>query len=73
MLYQEDDPYLDYEWLTADYMLTPFKKAREKILGRVKGSESPYFQEPQFSEEDQVVRERFSKQLLESIIQRTCH
>ena len=73
MLYQEDDPYLDDEWLTTDYRLTHFKKAREKIVGRVKGSESPYFQEPQFSEEDQVVRERFSKQLLESIIQRTCH
>ena len=37
MLYQEDDPDLDYEWLTAYEQLKSFRKARDKILGRVKG------------------------------------
>ena len=40
MLDQEDDPELDYECLTADEKLTPFKKTREKIVGRVNGAES---------------------------------
>ena len=57
MLDQEDDPELDCEWLTADEQLTRFIKAREKILGRVKGSESPSLQRHQSSEEDIVVRE----------------
>ena len=35
MLDQEDDPELDYEWLTADEQLTRFSKAREQIVGRV--------------------------------------
>ena len=39
MLYQEDDLELDDEWLTADEQLSRFSKSREKILGRVKGSE----------------------------------
>ena len=38
MLDQEDDPELDDEWLTAYEQLTRFSKAREKIVGRVKGS-----------------------------------
>ena len=38
MLYHEYDPDLDDEWLTADEQLTCFSKAREKIVGRVKGS-----------------------------------
>ena len=58
MLVQEDDPELDDEWLTANEQLTRFSKAREKIVGRVKGTESPSFQGPQLSEEDLVVRER---------------
>ena len=29
MLYQEDDPELDYEWLTEDVQVTHFSKARE--------------------------------------------
>ena len=37
MLYQEDDPELDDEWLTVDEQLTRFRKAREQIVGRVKG------------------------------------
>ena len=41
MLYQEDDPELDNEWLTANEQLTHFIKAREKIVGRFKGSELP--------------------------------
>ena len=49
---------MDDEWLTADNKLTGFRKARERIVGRVKGSESPYIQGPQSSEEDLVVRER---------------
>ena len=50
VLYQEDDPELDDAWLTADEQLTQFSKAREQILGRIKGSESPYVQGPQSSE-----------------------
>ena len=44
--------------MTADEKLTRFSKAREQIVGRVKGAESPYVQGPQYSEEDLVVRER---------------
>ena len=58
MLDQEDDPELDDEWLTADEQLTRFSKAREKIVGRVKGTESPSVQGPQSSEEDLVVWKR---------------
>ena len=57
MLDQEDDPELDYEWLTANERLTRFRKARDQIVGRVKGSESKSVQGPQSSEEDLVVRE----------------
>ena len=46
MLDQEDDPELDDEWLTADEQLTQFRKAKEKIVGRFKGTESPSFQGP---------------------------
>ena len=52
MLYQEDDPELDDEWLTTDDQLTNFSKAREKNVGRVKGSESLSDQVPQSSSED---------------------
>ena len=55
---QKYDPELDDEWLTADEQSTHFRKAREKIVGRVKGAESPSVQGPQSSEEDLVVRER---------------
>ena len=58
MLDQEDDPELDYEWLTADEKLTRFSKAREQVVGRVKVIESPSVQVPQSSDEDLVVRER---------------
>ena len=58
MLDQEDDPELDDEWLTSDERLTGFSKARVKILGRVRGSESPSVQETQSSEEELFVRER---------------
>ena len=44
MLDQEDYPELDDEWLTANERLTRFIKAREKIVGRVKGSDSPFVQ-----------------------------
>ena len=37
ILDQEDDPELDDVWLTADEQLTHFRKAREKIVRRVKG------------------------------------
>ena len=57
MLNQEDDPDLDDEWLTADDQLTRFSKAREKIVGKVKGAESPSVQGPQSSKEDLVVKE----------------
>ena len=58
VLDQEDDPELDDEWLTADEQLTRFRKAREKIVGRVKRIESTSVQGPQSSEEDLVVWER---------------
>ena len=58
MLDKEDDTELDDEWLNADEELTRFRKARDQIVGRVKGSESTYVQGPQSSEEDLVVRER---------------
>ena len=38
MLNQEDDPDLDYEWLTAYEQLTRFSKAREQIVVRFKGT-----------------------------------
>ena len=38
ILDQEYDPELDDEWLIADEQLTRFSKAREKIVGRVKGT-----------------------------------
>ena len=58
MPYQEDDQELDDELLNFDERLTRFRKARERIFGRVKLSELPYFQVPQYSEEDLSVRER---------------
>ena len=58
MLDQEDDPELDDEWLTDNHQLTRFSKSREKIVGRVKGTESPYVKGPQSSDGDLVVRER---------------
>ena len=58
MLDQEDDPELYDEWLTDDEQLTHFRKAREKIVGRVKGTELSSVQGPQYYEEDLVVRER---------------
>ena len=60
VLDQEDDTELDDEWLTADEKLTCFSKAREKIVGRFKGSESTFVQGPQ-SEEDLVVMERVTR------------
>ena len=44
--------------MTTDEQLTRFEKAREKIVGRVKGLESQSVQVTQSSEEDLVVRER---------------
>ena len=70
MLDQEDDPYLYDEWLTSDERLTRFIKAREKILGRVKGSESPSVQGTQSSEEDLVLRGRVpSRTYIPSVIE----
>ena len=56
MLDQEDDPELYDEWLTDNEKLTRFIKARDQILGRVKGTEFPSVQVPQSSEEYLVVR-----------------
>ena len=58
MLDQEDDPELDDEWFTANEQLTRFSKAREQIVGRVKGTKSPSVQGFQSTEEDLVVMER---------------
>ena len=44
--------------MTANDQLTRFSKAREKIVGRVKRSESPSIKGPQYSKEDLVVREK---------------
>ena len=48
MLDKEDYPELDDEWLTANEQLKRFRKAREQIVGRVKGTESPSVQGPQY-------------------------
>ena len=58
MLDKEEYPELDDELLTSNEKLTRFSKARDKIVGRVKGSELPSIQGPQYFEEDIVVRER---------------
>ena len=62
MLYQENDPELDNGWLTADEQLTCFRKAIEKIIGRVKEAESPSVQGIQYYEEDLVMRGGVSNQ-----------
>ena len=49
MLDQEYDSDFDDEWLTADEQLKRFRKSREQIVGRVKGTESPYVQGSQSS------------------------
>ena len=60
MLDQENYPYFYDKWLTADEWLKCFRTAKERIVGRVKISESPYFQGLKSSEEDLVVWERDS-------------
>ena len=42
---------LDDDWLTTNEQFVRFRKARENILGRVKGAESPYAQGTQYYEE----------------------
>ena len=44
MLYQNNNPELDDGWLTTYEGLTHFIKAREKIVGRVKGAELIFVQ-----------------------------
>ena len=56
MLDQEYDPELDHKWLTDNKQLTRFSKSREQTVGRVKVTESPSVQGPQFYEEDLYVR-----------------
>ena len=46
--------------MTDDERLTSFRKYIENIVGRVKGAESPSVQGPQYSEEELVVRGRFT-------------
>ena len=59
MFDQEDDSELnDDEWLTEDERLTRFRKTRDKIVGRVKVSESPYVQGPKYSDKYLEVRDR---------------
>ena len=38
ILYQEDDPDLDYKWLTDNDWLTCFIKDSEQVIGRFKWS-----------------------------------
>ena len=68
MLDQEDDPELDYEWLTGNERLISFIKPREKIVGRVKGEELPSVQGPQYYEEDLFVRERVTKRTMRTSV-----
>ena len=49
MLKQEDDTELNDDCLADDEHLIRFIKARERIVGRVKGVESPSFQGTQSS------------------------
>ena len=44
VMLEQEDPDLDDEWLTSNEQLTRFSKAREQIVGKVKGSESPSVQ-----------------------------
>ena len=44
MLNKENDPQFDDEWLNANEQLARFIKAREQIVGMVKGAESPSVQ-----------------------------
>ena len=56
---------LDDRWLIADERLTLFfSKAREMIVGRVRGEESPYVQGTQYSEEDLVVWKKTPRGLI---------
>ena len=48
---QKDDTDLDDEWLTANEQLTCFSKAREKVVGKIIGTELPYVQGHQSSDE----------------------
>ena len=61
MLDKEDEPEFDDEWLNSDERLTCFNKHRERIVGSIKGSESPSVQGPHSSEEDLVLSERVSR------------
>ena len=58
MSYQEDDPDMYYKWLTGYGRSTRFRRSREKIVRRAKGSESTYVQGPKYSEGVLVVRDR---------------
>ena len=58
MLDQEDDTELDDDWLTDYEQLPNFSKVRQKIVGKVKGSELPSVQRTQSYEEELVVRVR---------------
>ena len=57
MLYQENDPELYDRLLTTDGRLTRFRKVRDRIVGRVKGSDSPCVKGTQYYEKDLVVWE----------------
>ena len=48
MLYQEDNKDLDGDCLTDDERLACFSIDRERILGRVKGLETPYVKGTQY-------------------------
>ena len=56
MLDQEYYPEFYCEWLFSNERLTHFRKSREKIVGRIKGSELPYVQGTQYYEDDLVIR-----------------
>ena len=54
MIYQEEDAEFYNERLAVDEPLAFFIKASKWIVMRVKGTESPYVQVPQSSEEKSV-------------------
>ena len=58
VLDQENDLDLDEIFLISDERLTRFSETRFRILGRVKGLETPSVQGPQYYEEYLVVCDR---------------
>ena len=63
MLYQENDSEFDDGWLTENEWLARSSKARSRIVWRVKISELPSDEGPQYSEEELVVKEKVRRKM----------